>query len=171
MFYSVGSLVIITSVLPWFLIPLVGVSITFVLLQQLYLLSSRELKRLDSISKSPVYSQFVETVAGSITIRAACAEKEFMAELERRNDLNLVAFLSFQCAGRWLGVRLDFLASVIVLATSLLTAVLAASISSAAAGLALTSSLTITGLLQWVGSSRKVTTTHALVSCHSRASQ
>jgi ATP-binding cassette, subfamily C (CFTR/MRP), member 1 len=150
MFYSFGSLMIIASVLPWFILPLIVVTFCFIFLQQLYLLSSRELKRLDSILKSPVYSQVVETVAGSVCIRAARAEKQFALEFEHRNDLSMAAFLTFQCAGRWLGVRLDFLASIIVLATSLLTTMLATSISSAAAGLALTSSLTITGLLQWV---------------------
>jgi ABC-type multidrug transport system fused ATPase/permease subunit len=167
MFYSVGSLIIIASVLPWFLLPLVLVTVCFIALQQLYLQSSRELKRLDSIFKSPVYSQVVESVAGSVCIRAARAERQFALEFEHRNDLSMAAFLTFQCAGRWLGVRLDFLASIIVLATSLLTAMLATSISSAAAGLALTSSLTMTGLLQWVRVCwcQKVVQAIATISC------
>jgi len=43
-------------------------------LQFFYRSTSRELRRLDSVSRSPIYSSFTETLDGSSTIRAFKSE-------------------------------------------------------------------------------------------------
>ncbi|KAJ3414779.1 hypothetical protein HDV05_006026 [Chytridiales sp. JEL 0842] len=50
----------------------------------LYLSASRELKRLESVSNSPVYAQFSETLMGVSTLRAYGAETRSTAEIERK---------------------------------------------------------------------------------------
>ncbi len=64
--------------------------------------TSRQLKRLDSISRSPIYTHFQESVGGAATIRAYRQQERFIAESERRVDYNQMAFYLNICANRYL---------------------------------------------------------------------
>lgn len=44
--------------------------IVYYFIQAFYLATSRQLKRIESVSRSPIYSHFGETVSGQSTIRA-----------------------------------------------------------------------------------------------------
>ena len=66
----------------------------------------RELQRLDSISKSPIYALFSETMAGLGTVRAYQQEDRFLELMQRNVDINTRVFLWLNTANRWLGVRL-----------------------------------------------------------------
>ena len=70
--------------------------------------SSRQLKRLESTSKSPIYSHFGETIAGVTVIRAYGLDQHFIAESERRVDENQKAVFAGVSSGgrlRWGQVR------------------------------------------------------------------
>lgn len=86
--------------------------------QKYYLRTSRELKRLDSVSRSPVYAHFQESLGGLSTIRAYRQQKRFVVENEWRMDANLRAYFPSVSANRWLAVRLEFLGSVIIFASA-----------------------------------------------------
>ena len=66
----VATLIIISSVTPIFLIVGVPIVLIFVIIQRLYVVTSRQLKRLYAVSKSPIFSHFSETVSGAQIIRA-----------------------------------------------------------------------------------------------------
>ncbi len=55
-------------------------------LSQSYLLCSRELRRLESNSRSPIFSQYGETLSGLSTIRAFSAEQRFLDEMFDKID-------------------------------------------------------------------------------------
>lgn len=86
--------------------------------QKYYLRTSRELKRLDSVSRSPIYAHFQESLGGVSTIRAYRQQARFTVENEWRMDANLRAYFPSVSANRWLAVRLEFLGSVIILAAA-----------------------------------------------------
>ena len=71
-----------------FIIVIIPVSFGFYFVQTFYVTTSRQLKRLESISRSPIYSHFGETITGSSTIRAFKREKEFM--LESANKVKII---------------------------------------------------------------------------------
>ena len=52
------------------------------------LIFSREIKRLCSVTLSPIYEHFTETLAGLMTIRAFRENHRFTAENERKLDFN-----------------------------------------------------------------------------------
>ena len=54
---------------PWLLLVVFPTIVVFVLFGRYYLKTSRELKRLESICRSPVFSHFSETMTGLDTIR------------------------------------------------------------------------------------------------------
>ncbi|GAB0494757.1 hypothetical protein MMPV_006053 [Pyropia vietnamensis] len=146
---TVATLATVAAVLPWFLLALPPLSLAFLRFQHLYVASSRELKRLDGISRSPVHAALAEAAAGVVTLRAAGAGPAAAARFAHLLDANTAAYHSFVVAGRWLGLRLDGLVAVVVGVTALLAIATAATLPAGLAGLALSQTLLLTGILQW----------------------
>jgi len=68
--------------------------------QRLYIDVSRQLKRLESVSRSPIYSHFSETIAGLPTIRAFRIEDSFIKKLEDKVNYNHVLYYPILVAKR-----------------------------------------------------------------------
>jgi len=83
-----------------------------------YLVTSREVKRIDAVTRSPVYASFSATLRGLTTIRAYGAEGRFRTEFVQQLDLNGSWWVGFISTARWIGFRLDFIASTVCLATA-----------------------------------------------------
>lgn len=147
-FVALGSLITISVILPWFVLPLIPIVSGFLLLQQMYKRSSRELKRLEAVSRSPLYAQLVETANGLPTIRAFRTEDRFSSVFSNQVDMNHCAYHMFASAGRWLGIRLDGLAAMVVFSTSLVVLVMSSKLNPGLAGVALTQSIVLTGNFQ-----------------------
>lgn len=64
-FTTLGSLVLVATVTPYFLIPIAAMSVVYYFVQRYYQHTSRELKRLQSIARSPIFVHFQETLAGT----------------------------------------------------------------------------------------------------------
>ncbi|KAJ3303599.1 hypothetical protein HDV03_003676 [Kappamyces sp. JEL0829] len=80
-----------------------------------FMASSLELKRINSVSSSPIYALFNEVLQGVSTIRAFGAEKQFIASIEERIDCNhRSSFYQFS-ANRWFAFRISVLSKVVVL--------------------------------------------------------
>ena len=62
-----------------------------VLCQRFYVATSRHLKRLDSVSRSPIYSHFSETVTGTSVVRAYGRSQDFKAISDAKADTNMRA--------------------------------------------------------------------------------
>jgi ABC-type multidrug transport system fused ATPase/permease subunit len=73
--------------------------------------SSTEIQRIESISRSPIFANFSQTLAGISTIRAHQDEERFIKQLEMNTDGNSVAQIVLQLAFQWLSLRLDFIGS------------------------------------------------------------
>jgi ABC-type multidrug transport system fused ATPase/permease subunit len=78
-----------------------------------YITSSRELKRLEAITKSPLYSHFGETLVGVSTIRAFGMESRFMEEVLVKLDNNNAPYYFLWMCNRWLSIRVDFMGAMV----------------------------------------------------------
>ena len=78
----------------------VGIVTLFSYSQRLYVATSRQLKRLESITRSPIYSHFQETLLGVASIRAYRQQERFILESEKRVDFNQIAYYPSICANR-----------------------------------------------------------------------
>ncbi|XP_022081586.1 ATP-binding cassette sub-family C member 9-like [Acanthaster planci] len=147
-----SAVVVNAIVMPIFLAFFVPVAIGFYILQRFFLASSRELQRLDSISKSPVFAYFSESLGGLMTIRAYKAGERFYNTVIERINTNLAAFLYLQVATRWLGLRLDFVAATLVFLAGMITLVGAITIDldPSLVGLAVSYSLQVATFLNMV---------------------
>ncbi|KAL6061689.1 Canalicular multispecific organic anion transporter 1 [Balamuthia mandrillaris] len=150
---TLGSLVLVTISMPIFLLFGIPIIVLYYYIQKYYRNSSRELTRLDSITSSPVFAHFSESVEGSSVIRAYRMQESLIAENEAFLDANnTTTFLSSLC-GCWMGVRVECTGSLVVLCTSLI-AILSqhwgVPIDASLVGLALSYSVGVMGALNWM---------------------
>ena len=68
--------------------------------QRIYVATSRQLKRLESVTRSPIFSHFQETLQGVSSIRAYRVQERFLLESEHRVDYNQIAYYPSICSNR-----------------------------------------------------------------------
>jgi ATP-binding cassette, subfamily C (CFTR/MRP), member 1 len=147
------TLVVISASNPVFVAMLLPLGILYMYIQRYYLRSNRELKRLESVSRSPIYAHFAETLCGLSTIRAFRQGKGWTWENENRVDNNMKAWLPAIYANRWLGIRLEFIGALVVFSTSslsILNVINGGNLSAGIVGLAMSYALQITQALNMV---------------------
>ncbi|KAF7729547.1 hypothetical protein EC973_004221 [Apophysomyces ossiformis] len=154
LFSVLATVCIIAFSTPFFLLLIIPLGFIYMYVQRYYLATSRELKRLDSIGKSPIYSHFQETISGVSTIRAYEQQRRFTYENESKLDENQRAYYPSISCNRWLAVRLEFLGSVIIFGAAIF-AVLGViygtgSIDAGLVGLSVSYALSVTQALNWV---------------------
>ncbi|XP_052104159.1 ATP-binding cassette sub-family C member 5-like isoform X3 [Mytilus californianus] len=143
------ALVSISYVSSWFLIALVPLIFFFVLLNKLFTACIRQLKRLDSVTKSPMISHVQASVQGISTIHAYGKSNEFVDKFHHLIDTNTVPYFLFVSSNRWLAIRLDIISACVIAVTGLLVIVNYESMTPAMAGMALAFSIQMTGLFQF----------------------
>ena len=74
---ALGALAVVLFVTPAILAVAVPLGFGYLRVQNLYIATNRELKRLDSIALSPIFSKFSETLSGLITLRAFRKQEQF----------------------------------------------------------------------------------------------
>ncbi|KAM3597276.1 uncharacterized protein V6R79_002334 [Siganus canaliculatus] len=150
MFNVLGACVVILIATPLvaIIIPFLGLLYFFV--QRFYVASSRQLKRLESVSRSPIYSHFNETLLGTSVIRAFGEQKRFIHESDQRVDNNQKAYYPGIVANRWLAIRLEFVGNVIVSFAALCAVIARESLSPGIVGLAISYALQLTASLTWL---------------------
>lgn len=150
LFLSIIAIFIVISIAtPWFAVFALPILLIYYFIQKFFIATSRQLKRLESVTRSPIYSHFSESISGQSTIRAYNEQKRFSAESEEKVDYNqAISYLSI-CANRWLGVRIEIIGSFVVLAASLFAIAARDSIEAAIVGLSITYSLQISSLMNY----------------------
>jgi ABC-type multidrug transport system fused ATPase/permease subunit len=146
-FRALVSFLLISLETPLFLFALLPLGIFYWTLQKVYIAASRQLKRIESTSRSPVYSHFQETVSGASSIRAYASSVRFERECCARLDKNHQAYFPSFAALRWLTVRLELLGYTIVCLAALLAVFQRHELTAGLAGVSISSALTITATL------------------------
>ncbi|PHH83725.1 hypothetical protein CDD82_3799 [Ophiocordyceps australis] len=147
------TLIVISVTTPAFVALIIPLGLTYYWIQRYYLRTSRELKRLDSVSRSPIYAHFQESLGGVSTIRAYRQQERFELENEWRVDANLRAYFPSISANRWLAVRLEFIGAIVILGAAGFAVVSVANngkLTSGQVGLSMSYALQITTSLNWI---------------------
>ncbi|XP_052824006.1 ATP-binding cassette sub-family C member 10 isoform X2 [Octopus bimaculoides] len=109
-----GTLVIICYGLPWFCVLLVPLGFLYYFIQQYYRYTSREIKRISSITQSHIYAQFSETVSGLSVIRAFRESFRFQEDNLCKLDDNQRAQFADMTVSCWLDFRLQMIGVAII---------------------------------------------------------
>ncbi|NXR48741.1 MRP7 protein, partial [Hippolais icterina] len=111
-----GMLVIMTYGLPWIGLVLLPLAVVYFFVQRYYRFTSRELKRLYSVTLSPIYTHFSETLSGLSTVRAMRATKRFELENQLRLEQNQRCLFASNTVMEWLDIRLQMIGVAVVTA-------------------------------------------------------
>ncbi|KAM9612289.1 ATP-binding cassette sub-family C member 2 isoform 3-T6 [Morphnus guianensis] len=118
--------------------------------QRFYVSTSRQLRRLDSVTRSPIYSHFGETVSGLSVIRAFGHQERFLQQNESTMDINQKSVYSWIVSNRWLAIRLEFIGSLVVFFSALLAVISKGTLEGGIVGLSVSSALNVTQTLNWL---------------------
>ncbi|GLD66489.1 canalicular multispecific organic anion transporter 1, partial [Lates japonicus] len=145
-----GTLFVICLATPFFTIVIVPLALVYYFVQRFYVATSRQLRRLDSVSRSPIYSHFSETVSGLSVIRAYGHQERFLKHNEITIDENLKSVYPWIVSNRWLAIRLEFLGNLVVFFAALFAVISRDSLDSGLVGLSISYALNVTQTLNWL---------------------
>ncbi|OQV17365.1 Canalicular multispecific organic anion transporter 2 [Hypsibius exemplaris] len=153
-FLSVAFTLVVICINTWQFAPvIVPLGIVYWLIQRFFIATSLQLKRLDSVSRSPIYSHFQESVQGSSVIMASKQGLRFVLNNEDRVNTNNKPFFLYQLSHRWVAIRLDFVGNFITFFAALF-AVMSRDqgwgITPDEAGLSVSYALSVTQVLNWM---------------------
>ncbi|XP_046565290.1 multidrug resistance-associated protein 1-like [Haliotis rubra] len=145
----VATLIIISVNTPFFISVLVPLVILYICIQNFYIPTSRQLKRIESVTRSPIYIHFSETITGAGSIRAYGAVDRFIEESKKRVDKNQVFYFAGLMANRWLAYYLDMISSFIIFASAIF-AVVSPGTNGGIIGLSVSYALQVAGSMSWM---------------------
>uniref|UniRef100_A0A8C5A8A0 ABC-type glutathione-S-conjugate transporter n=1 Tax=Gadus morhua TaxID=8049 RepID=A0A8C5A8A0_GADMO len=146
----VGTLFVICLTTPTFAVVIIPLAVVYYFVQVFYVGTSRQLRRLDSVSRSPIYSHFGETVAGLSVIRAYGHQERFLKHNETTMDENIKSVYPWIVSNRWLAIRLEFLGNLVVFFSALFAVIARKKLDSGLVGLSISYSLNVTQTLNWL---------------------
>ncbi|XP_063510418.1 ATP-binding cassette sub-family C member 6 isoform X2 [Pongo pygmaeus] len=139
---AVATPLAIVAILPLFLL--------YAGFQSLYVVSSCQLRRLESASYSSVCSHMAETFQGSTVVRAFRTQAPFVAQNNARVDENQRISFPRLVADRWLAANVELLGNGLVFAAATCAVLSKAHLSAGLVGFSVSAALQVTQTLQWV---------------------
>ncbi|CAF4276271.1 unnamed protein product [Rotaria sp. Silwood2] len=158
---TTGSVITIIIINPWMILPLIFLGPAFWLLCRYYLRSSQQLKRMESVTRSPIFGLFPSTLNGLTTIRAFKVQNDMIRSFMNLVDANTRPYLCMIGASRWFCLRIDAITTLFTLFIALFVVILRDRANPAMLALSLLYSINITGGLQF--GVRQLTEAHNLM--------
>nr|CAD7434431.1 unnamed protein product [Timema monikensis] len=143
-----GILVMVTVVNYLLMVPMVFVGLLFYKIQQIYLGTGQDMKRLEGATRSPVFSHLAASLNGLTTIRACGAQQLLRQEFDSHQDLHTSAFYLTIATSVAFGFWLDVVSNIFVACVAFSFLLLDENSLGADVGLAISQSLILTGMLQ-----------------------
>jgi len=150
----IGALALICTVNPWFLCVLPFFGAVYVLAYWCSCSATRDLQRLEAVTRSPIFTHFSETLSGLSTIRAFGRTSRFEEQNFTLVAANTRCFFNQDLAAQWVAQRLDFCSAAIAAITVLLPILVinfgsSLTTSPAAFGLCITYALELSAFLKF----------------------
>ncbi|KAF5294187.1 hypothetical protein FQR65_LT10898 [Abscondita terminalis] len=144
-----GSLVLSSIVNPWFIIPSAILLVIFFVLRLIYMETSRSVKRIEGITRSPLFNHMTASLYGVSTIRAFAAENILINEFDNHQDLHSSAWFLFILSNRTFGFWIDEICLVFITFVILCLLFINNDYYGGDIGLILTQFIGLVGSLQW----------------------
>ncbi|KAK9456561.1 hypothetical protein V1511DRAFT_208660 [Dipodascopsis uninucleata] len=143
-------LFLISAIVPTFIFAAIGIALVFCIVNIFYVRSSRELKRIQSVTLSPIYQHFGETLAGVTTIRAYGYESRFIDENLARIDTNSRPYWALWACSRWMSLRVEITGGIVATFAGAFVVSSVGGIDSGLAGLCLTYAISFSENMLWL---------------------
>ncbi|XP_053387287.1 multidrug resistance-associated protein 1-like [Mercenaria mercenaria] len=123
-FSTIAIVAVVTISTPIFiavLLPIIIIYVFFVpktgckffIFQRFYLPTARQMRRIESVKRSPIYNHFSETITGASVIRAYRSSDRFVRESRERIDENIKFYYAATTGARWVGWRLEVMGNLV----------------------------------------------------------
>ncbi|KAH9922425.1 multidrug resistance-associated ABC transporter [Fomitopsis serialis] len=142
-----ASVITVVVVFPLFVVPATILGFFYRRAAVGYLNTGRDIRRMESNSRSPIFANFNELLEGIVTVRAFSAEQKFLDDLYKKVDLTTQMWYTFWMTNRWLLLYFDTLGATGVLATTLFA--LSGYVEAGTAGICITSAMAFTTSVYW----------------------
>ncbi|KAJ4427649.1 hypothetical protein ANN_25297 [Periplaneta americana] len=143
-----GILTMVTIVNYWLLIPMVIMGFLFYKVRAMYVATAQDIKRLEGITRSPVFSHLSASLNGLSTIRSSQAQELVSKEFDNHQDLHTSAWFLTLETGTAFGFWLDCISATFTAVVSLSFLILDDDTFGGNVGLAISQSLILNGMLQ-----------------------
>ncbi|KAK7065361.1 Canalicular multispecific organic anion transporter 1 [Halocaridina rubra] len=144
------TLIVIIASTPIVTIVIIPMMVTYYFIQSVYIATGRQIKRIEALAKSPIFSFFSESLQGVSLIRAFKKQEDFVQVCQKKIDKAANAFICNLAINRWLLVRLECLGNVITFAAAILAVAGRGTINPGIVGLSITYALNVTVILNWL---------------------
>ncbi|XP_045503254.1 probable multidrug resistance-associated protein lethal(2)03659 isoform X2 [Colias croceus] len=145
----IGIVIVVAIVNYWLLLPTLAIGLVFYGLRIFYIASSRSIKRLEGVTRSPVFSHLNASLQGITTIRAFGAQEALIKEFDNHQDLHSSAWYMFIASSRAFGFWLDLVCVIYIAVVTLSFLVFGNEEYGGNVGLAITQAMGLTGMFQW----------------------
>ncbi|CAG9863640.1 unnamed protein product [Phyllotreta striolata] len=147
----IGSLILVGVANPYAIILAVALGIITTFMRNMYLKTSKNLKRVESILRSPIFTHLNATLQGITTVRALRTEKILQAEFDKIQNYHISAwYMNITCSSAF-GFSLDLFSCVFIaiLVFTILTFDKAMGLNGGTIGLAISQASLLTGMVQF----------------------
>ncbi|KAK6759548.1 hypothetical protein RB195_021245 [Necator americanus] len=145
-----GIVFVILLLNPIVFLPTLPLLILFFMLRLVYLASSRDVKRLEATTRSPLYSHISAFMNGLFTVRAFGKQKEVLHEYHRAQNINTAAFGLTLTTSRWFAACIDWLVALFVSVVAFFSVISPATMTSGEVALMLVYAVQLTGFFSWI---------------------
>lgn len=150
MLTTIGAIVLTAIVNPSFLLPLIPLGLIFIFIQRIYLKTSKNVKRLEGVTKSHAFVHLGATMNGLSTVRAFDAQEVLIKEFDQHQNLHTGIWYMYLACSQAFGFALDVLCTFFVAFVVFFFLVFdATDFNGSSVGLAITQSMALTAWLQW----------------------
>ncbi|XP_077580290.1 ATP-binding cassette sub-family C member 4-like isoform X1 [Stigmatopora nigra] len=146
---NLGVLAVAASIIPLLLLGITPLIFIFLYLRRYYLATSRDIKRLESTTRSPVFSHLSSSLQGLCSIRAFRGEGRLIKAFDMHQDRHSEAWFLFLMTSRWFALRLDGICSIFITIATFGCILLRDGLEAGEVGLVLTYAVTLVGNFQW----------------------
>ncbi|KAF8337342.1 multidrug resistance-associated ABC transporter [Cantharellus anzutake] len=143
----IAAMLTVTIVLPLFLPAACVMGYFYYRYSVAYVRTGRDLRRMESNSRSPIFASFGELLDGIVTVRAYSAEQRFFNTLHTKVDATTKMWFQFWMANRFLLLHFDFLSATSILLTTIVA--ISLGVDPGTAGLCITSAMALTSSVYW----------------------
>ncbi|KDD72696.1 hypothetical protein H632_c3011p0, partial [Helicosporidium sp. ATCC 50920] len=145
-----GGFVLLMVVVPIIIPVFLPVMVALWLVYRWYVAASSAVKRHEAVSRSPVFAQLSAVLRGLPSVRAYAARDRVRADFLRALSVNGAWYFVYITCARWVGFRLDVIVAALSAVAPLLMMAVHERMSARLVGLALTQTLSLAGMLQWM---------------------
>ncbi|XP_031628372.1 multidrug resistance-associated protein 4-like [Contarinia nasturtii] len=144
-----GSVVLVAVVNPLSMVPVIVLGFFLIIIQRIYLKTSKNLKRLEGMTKSPAYTHLSSTLTGLSTVRAYNAEKTLRTEFDNHQNLHSACWYLVISTSSVFGLSIDMICLMFTSCIIFYYVFFGRDVSGDQIGLAITQAMGLNGMVQW----------------------